>query len=65
MLLPAGHVSAPNVTAYVVSVGEVNADWSRAKIVFNVPETPHPIVIYGMQGLRLPDLGRVTWWQIK
>ncbi len=80
VLLPAGHVSAPNVTAYVVSVGEVKADWSWAESAFDVPKTPNPIVIYGMKGLRLPDLEdnsihecpflqvqlkTVTWWRIE
>ncbi len=49
-------MSVPNATAYVVSIGDVKADWSRAEIAFDVPKTDHPIVIYGMKGLRLPDL---------
>ncbi len=56
VLLPAGGVSVPNATAYVVSIGDVKADWSRAEIAFDVPKTPHPIVIYGMKQLNLPDL---------
>ncbi len=78
VLLPSGRVSAPNVTAYVVSVGEVKADWSLAEIAFDVPKTPNPIIIYGMKRLRLPDLEYksilecpsltviiVTWWRIE
>ncbi len=56
VFVPAGRVSVPNVTAYVVSIGDVEADWSRAEIAFDVPKTDHPIVIYGMKGLHLPDL---------
>ncbi len=56
VFVPAGRVSVPNATAYVVSIGDVKADWSRAEIAFDVPKTDHPIVIYGMKGLRLPDL---------
>ncbi len=56
VLIPAGRVSVPNAKAYVVSIGDVKSDWSRAEIAFDVPKTDHPIVIYGMKGLRLPDL---------
>ncbi len=56
MLLPAGRVSAPNVTAYMVSIGDVKEDASRGEIAFDVPKTANPIVIYGMKGLHLPDL---------
>ncbi len=58
----------------------IKADWSWAEIGFDVPKTPNPIVIYGMKGLRLPDLEynsihecpflqvqlkTVTWWRIE
>ncbi len=56
VLVQAGRVSVLNATAYVVSIGDVKADWSRAESAFDVPKTDHPIVIYGMKGLRLPDL---------
>ncbi len=56
MLLPAGRMSVPNITAYMVSIGDVKTDESRAEIIFDVPKTPQPIVIYGMKGLRLPSL---------
>ncbi len=56
VFLPAGRVSVPNVTAYEVSVGDVEVDLSLAEIAFDVPKTAHPIVIYGTKQLNLPDL---------
>ncbi len=52
VLLPAGRVNVPNITAYMVPLGDVKAVESRAEIVFHVPNTTHPIVIYGMKGRR-------------
>ncbi len=58
--LPSGHVTVPNASAYVFSVGDVKDDYSVAQVTFDVPPTDHPIVIYGVKRFLLPKIFYVS-----
>ncbi len=49
-------MSVPNASAYVLSVGDVQGDVSKAQIKFNQTPTDHPIVIYGVKKLNLREV---------
>ncbi len=49
-------MSVPNASAYVLSVGDVLGDYSKAQIRFNQPQTDRPIVIYGLKKLNLHEV---------
>ncbi len=49
-------MSVPNASAYVLSVGDVQGDDSKAQIRFNQTPTDHPIVIYGVKKLNLHEV---------
>ncbi len=54
MLVPSDPVSVPNASAYMVSVGDVTNDVSKAQITFDVPQSAdHSIVIYGAEAFNL------------
>ncbi len=54
--LPSDPVSVPNASAYVLTVGDVQGDDSKAQIRFNQTPTDHPIVIYGVKKLNLHEV---------
>ncbi len=54
--LPSDQVNVPNASAYVLSVGDVQDDDSKAQIRFNQTPTDHPIVIYGVKKLNLHEV---------
>ncbi len=54
--LPSDSVNVPNAWAYVLSVGDVQGDESKAQIRFNQTPTDHPIVIYGVKNLNLQNV---------
>ncbi len=49
-------MSVPNASAYVLSVGDVQGDYSKAQIRFDQPQTDHPIVIYGVKKLNFHEV---------
>ncbi len=49
-------MSAPNASAYVLSVGDVQGDVSKAQIRFGQTPTDQPIVIYGVKKLNLHEV---------
>ncbi len=49
-------MSVPNASAYVLSVGDVQGDDSKAQIRFNQTPTDHPIVIYGVKKINLHEV---------
>ncbi len=54
MLIPSDPVSIPNASAYMVSVGDVTNDVSKAQITFDVPRSAdHSIVIYGVEAFNM------------
>ncbi len=54
MLIPSDHVSVPNASAYMVSVGDVTNDVSKAQITFDVPRSvDNSIVIYGVEAFNM------------
>ncbi len=46
-------MKAHNVSAYVLTVGDVQEDVSKAQVWFDQPQTANPIVIYGVKRLHL------------
>ncbi len=44
------------MSAYVLSVSDVQGDESKAQIRFNQTPTDHPIVIYGVKNLNLHEV---------
>ncbi len=49
-------MSVPNASAYVLSLGDVQGDVSKAQIRFGQTKTDHPIVIYGVEKLNLHEV---------
>ncbi len=49
-------MNVPNASAYVLSVGDVQGDASKAQIRFNQTPTDHPIIIYGLKKLNLHEV---------
>ncbi len=49
-------MKAHNVSAYVLTVGDVQEDVSKAQVWFDQPQTANLIVIYGVKRLNLHKL---------
>ncbi len=54
--MPSDPVKAHNVSAYVLTVGDVQEDESKAQVWFDQPQTDNPIVIYGVKRLNLHEV---------
>ncbi len=57
-------MSVPNASAYVLSVGDVQGDDSKAQIRFDQSPTDHPIVIDGVKKLNLHEVS-YNWMHVK
>ncbi len=54
VLIPSDPVSVPNASAYMVSVGDVTNDVSKAQITFDVTRSvDNSIVIYGVEAFNM------------
>ncbi len=60
--VPSNPVKARNASAYVLTVGDVQEDVSKAQVWFDQPQTDNPIVICGVKKLNLHE---VTYKGIK
>ncbi len=56
VFVPSDPVRARNASAYVLTVGDVQEDVSRAEVRFDQPQTDNPIVIYGVKKLYLHEV---------
>ncbi len=54
--LPSDPGNRPNASAYILSVGDVQDDVSKAQIRFDQTRTDRPIVIYGVKKLNLHEV---------
>ncbi len=54
--MPSDPVRARNASAYVLTVGDVQEDVSKAQVWFDKPQTDNSIVIYGVKRLNLHEL---------